>query len=111
MYGDDDHNTVIGRMMNGGIADRYVDHPSALDRQRAAEKKAWDAVKAAINAVPRSDASTTSYFWDCECETHYIQAKDNRLCYGCDTALRDDPQPPDSRLREVLLMLIEEAGL
>lgn len=117
MYGDDDGNTVIGRRLGGGICDRCFDHPRAelvkteADLAQEAEKKAWAVVKATLKAMPDTSATTTPFFWDCECDVNYIHDTDTGQCYKCHVRLLDDPAPPDSRLREVLLMLIEEAGL
>ncbi|MFA7254352.1 MAG: hypothetical protein WC107_07455 [Patescibacteria group bacterium] len=71
----------------------------------------WADVKKALEAIPDTDATTTPFFWDCECDVNYIHDTDTEQCHKCHARLLDDPAPTDSRLREVMLLLMEEAGI
>lgn len=74
-------------------------------------KGGWDAVKAAIKAIPDSEETFTPFFWVCGCETNYIHAADTERCLECGRSINKTPAPKDSLLREALLMMIKEAGL
>jgi len=69
---------------------------------------AWDKVRAALDAIPDTDATTTDRFWDCECEGAYIHDGGDTECSICGAVGFD--QPP-ARLREIIGMLMSEAGL
>ena len=45
---------------------------------------------------------TTEYFWDCECENHYIHPKTEEKCSICNF---EHHEMPDSRTIEVIKML------
>ena len=47
---------------------------------------------------------TTEYFWDCECEKHYIHPKTEEKCNVCNFYHHE---MPDSRTKEVIMMLKE----
>lgn len=73
------------------------------------ERKAWQKVKEAIEAIPNTDATTTEHFWDCECEHDFINSKEVFNCEECGIYEPEVLNQPDSRLREVILMLIDQA--
>jgi|TARA_R100000750_G_C2292612_1_gene75546 hypothetical protein len=45
---------------------------------------------------------TTEYFWDCECDNHYIHPKTEEKCNECGFYHHE---MPDSRTEEVIMML------
>ena len=48
---------------------------------------------------------TTEYFWDCECEKHYIHPKTEEKCTICNF---EHHEMPDARTIEVIKMLTGE---
>ena len=48
---------------------------------------------------------TTEYFWDCECEEHYIHPKTDEKCSICN---HEHHEMPDARTIEVIKMLTGE---
>lgn len=74
------------------------------------ELKGWEAVRYALEQeVLGNDVEgceTTPWFWDCECEKHYIHShKDAGYCDKCHVRFEEQP---DSRKAEVVLKIIEE---
>jgi hypothetical protein len=72
-------------------------------------RDAWKNVIAAIEAIPDTDATTTSYFWDCECKEDFIHEAGD---YHCDRCGIEEPErfsQPNSRLREALILMIKGA--
>lgn len=53
---------------------------------------------------------TTEFFWDCECKEDYIHAKTpgGSLDDHCDECGANSEEQPDSRLNEVINMLMKE---
>jgi hypothetical protein len=45
-----------------------------------------------------ADPTTTSEYWDCECETNYIPKRKQPCCRKCRTSSKSQP---DSRVAEV----------
>ena len=68
----------------------------------------WADVKRALEAIPDTDATTTERFWDCECDQAYIHSEGDGKCSTC---AKERETQPDSRLREIMLMLMKEAEL
>ena len=66
----------------------------------------WRIIDAALKAMAGADTITTDHYWDCECATDYIHPKAEPTCSLCGANAQD---APSARLREVILMLIEEA--
>jgi hypothetical protein len=72
----------------------------------AYERVMWELKLELIDLSGRTSATTTPFFWDCECEDNYIHPKTETTCSIC--GVRHDEQP-DARLQEVLRMLIVKA--
>ena len=50
---------------------------------------------------------TVDTYWDCECDENYIHKKTDTIkCNQCGTVEEDQP---DSRIREVLIMLVQDS--
>lgn len=65
-------------------------------------KDAWDSdgpIRSGSLEGRSDDCATSPNYWDCECESHFINRKTDRLkCEKCGTAADD---MPDSRINEI----------
>ncbi len=72
------------------------------------EKITRELIKDLKGERPHPIVITTDLFWDCECDTDYINYTSEAQCFECG-CIKDES--PDSRLIEVVDMLITKSHL